>query len=114
NQLYYPRNKFELDRLIFDSHQGLSPVHQALEEIDRPVVLTIKGDNGVILTILPVKNPQKEMQALKEYLQEFRWSQIHIRLSGPFIEGLFYMNSNFIKIPETYRKKTIEYLKTHH
>jgi hypothetical protein len=23
NQLYYPRNKFELDRVIFDNHEGV-------------------------------------------------------------------------------------------
>ena len=51
---------------------------------------------------------------MKLFLAEFRWSQIHIRLCGPFIEGLFFMNSNFVKIPETYRKKTIEYLKKRH
>jgi DNA polymerase-3 subunit alpha (Gram-positive type) len=44
----------------------------------------------------------------------FRWSQIHVRLCGPFIEGLFFMNANFVKIPEQYRKKTIEYLKSRH
>jgi DNA polymerase-3 subunit epsilon len=39
---------------------------------------------------------------------------MHIRLCGPFIEGLFFMNANFVKIPETYRKKSIEYLKAKH
>lgn len=114
NQLYYPRNKFELDRAIIEQSEGLEKVYSILKKIEIPVVLTIKGDNGVILTILPIKSPQKELEALKEYLQEFRWSQIHIRLCGPFIEGLFFMNANFVKIPETYRKKTVEYLKNHH
>jgi DNA polymerase-3 subunit alpha (Gram-positive type) len=68
----------------------------------------------VILAILPLKNPAQELEALKEYVAGFRWSQIHVRLCGPFIEGLFFMNSNFVKIPEQYRKKTIEYLKSRH
>ncbi|MFP5385357.1 MAG: PolC-type DNA polymerase III, partial [Bacteriovoracia bacterium] len=114
NQLYYPRNKFELDRAIIDNHEGLPKVYSILEKIENPVVLTIKGDNGVILTILPIKSPKTELEELKNYLSEFRWSQIHIRLCGPFIEGLFFMNANFIKIPETYRKKSIEYLKSRH
>lgn len=111
NQLYYPRNKFELDRTIIESHEGLEEVYRVLEKIQTPAILSVKGDNGVILTILPLKNPASEVAEMKVFLAEFRWSQIHIRLSGPFIEGLFFMNSNFIKIPETYRKKTIEYLK---
>lgn len=114
NQLYYPRNKFELDRAIIDSSEGLERVFSTLDQIENPCVLTIKGDNGVILTILPLKSPKKEVEEMKTYLAEFRWSQIHIRLCGPFIEGLFFMNSNFVKIPEKYRQKTIDYLKSKH
>ncbi len=114
NQLYYPRNKFELDRAIIEKAEGLLKVYSILEEIENPAILTIKGDNGVILTILPLKCPKAEAEGLKSYLSEFRWSQIHIRLCGPFIEGLFFMNSNFIKIPENYRQKTVEYLKSKH
>ncbi len=114
NQLYYPRNKFELDRAIIEPSDGIEKVHQVISEIETPCVLTIKGDNGVILTILPLQNPRAELPDLKLYLAEFRWSQIHLRLCGPFIEGLFFMNANFIKIPESYRKKTIDYLKARH
>lgn len=114
NQLYYPRNKFELDRAIFDQVDGLEKVIFTLETIEKPCVLTIKGDNGVILTLLPIKEPSKEAKGLQSYLEGFRWSQMHIRLCGPFIEGLFFMNSNFIKIPDTYRKKTVAYLKERH
>lgn len=111
NQLYYPRNKFELDRAIIEGPEGLDPVFEVLSRVHNPCVLTVKGDNGVILTILPLKTPSAEVEEMKTFLKEFRWSQIHIRLCGPFIEGLFFMNANFIKIPEMYRKKTIEYLK---
>jgi DNA polymerase-3 subunit alpha (Gram-positive type) len=111
NQLYYPRNKFELDRAIIEGPEGLEPVLEVLSRVHNPCILTVKGDNGVILTILPLKTPSAEVEEMKSFLKDFRWSQIHIRLCGPFIEGLFFMNANFIKIPETYRKKTIEYLK---
>lgn len=114
NQLYYPRNKFELDRAIIESSEGIEKVFQVLKKIDKPAVLSIKGDNGVILTILPLKSPSEEISSLESYLTEFRWSQIHIRLCGPFIEGLFFLNANFVKIPEKYRKKTIDYLKASH
>lgn len=114
NQLYYPRNKFELDRAIIESDEGLEKVFEVLSSIDNPAILTIKGDNGVILTILPLKQPSAELDDLKAYVEGFRWSQIHVRLCGPFIEGLFFMNSNFVKIPEIYRQKTVEYLKARH
>jgi len=111
NQLYYPRNKFELDRIIIENKEGLEEVYRVLNEIHTPAILSVKGDNGVILTILPLREPSLEVAEMKLFLEEFRWSQIHIRLTGPFIEGLFFMNDNFIKIPDIYRKKTIEYLK---
>lgn len=114
NQLYYPRNKFELDRAIVEHPEGLEKVYQVLEGIENPCIVTVKGDNGVILCLLPVENPSKEVTGLHAFFEGFRWSQIHIRLCGPFIEGLFFMNANFIKIPETYRKKTVEYLKARH
>ena len=114
NQLYYPRNKFELDRAIIELEDGIEEVYKVLERTNTPAILSVKGDNGVILTILPLKNPSLEVEAMKVFLADFRWSQIHIRLAGPFIEGLFFMNSNFVKIPETYRKKTIDYLKARH
>ena len=114
NQLYYPRNKFELDRAIIDPEDGLGKVEEVLKTIENPAILSVKGDNGVILTILPIKNPSAEVADVVKYLESFRWSQIHIRLCGPFIEGLFFMNANFIKIPETYRKKTIDYLRARH
>lgn len=114
NQLYYPRNKFELDRAIIDQEDGLDKLWATLRNLHNPCVMTIKGDNGVILTILPIKDPALEISDLKTYVEGFRWSQIHVRLCGPFIEGLFFMNANFVKIPETYRKKTVEYLKHKH
>jgi len=114
NQLYYPRNKFELDRSILDDKNQTTELDQILSNIDRPSVLTIKGQNGVILGILPIKNPALEIQSIREFIKGFNWNQVHLRLCGPFIEGLFFFNSNFIKIPEAYRQKTIEYLKKIH
>jgi DNA polymerase-3 subunit epsilon len=114
NQLYYPRNKFELDRIIIDQSSGLDEVIESLKKITLPCVLSVKGDNGVILTIIPIKNPNEEYSDIHKFLEGYRWSQIHIRLCGPFIEGLFYMNAHFVKIPEQYRKKTIDFLKERH
>lgn len=109
NQLYYPRNRFELDRIHIENKDGLDRVAEVLKGIDRPIVLTVKGDNGVILTILPIKNPSLEYQDLRIFLDEYRWDQISVRLCGPFIEGVFFLTQNFVKIPEFYRQKTVDY-----
>jgi len=111
NQLYYPRNRFEMDRLIVEESESLAKVEEILSRQTIPLVLSVKGDNGVILAILPIKHPGEEVKEVMAYLKDFRWNQIHIRLTGPYIEGLFFLNNNFAKIPETYRVKTIDYLK---
>jgi DNA polymerase-3 subunit epsilon len=110
NQLYYPRNKFELDRIIIESPNDFEVLIQVLDKESRACVLTIKGENGVILGILPIRNPQEEKIDILKFVENFKWNQIAIRLTGPFIEGIFYFNSNFIKIPDKYREKTIHYL----
>ncbi len=109
NQLYYPRNKFELDRIILESTDA-ELIEKSILSIDRPCILSIKGENGVILGILPIKNPKLECGEILDFISNFKWNQISIRLCGPFIEALFFFNSNFIKIPEIYRNKTINYL----
>lgn len=115
NQLYYPRNRFELDRRHFDSKEKtLTDVMEVLEKEDRPLLITVKGEQGVILSLLPIEHPAKEAQALGKFLSDLNWTLITIRLIGPHIEGLMQLNSHLLKIPEATRVKTLEYLTTTH
>jgi DNA polymerase III subunit epsilon len=115
NQLYYPRNRFEIDRVQFEVHENkLSEVTAFLKKETRPIVLTIKGDNGVILAILPIESPHGSFKDLESFLAEFKWSMITIKLLGPMTEGYVQLSQQFLKMPEPYRQKVIEFLNHQH
>ncbi|MBY0516882.1 MAG: 3'-5' exonuclease [Bacteriovoracaceae bacterium] len=111
NQLYYPRNRFELDRRHFDtSEKTLDDVINVLKKENRPVLITVKGEQGVILSLLPIENPSIEAEDIKKFLSEYQWNLITIRLIGPHFEGLMQLNAHFLKIPEATRLQTLNFL----
>lgn len=110
NQLYYPRNRFELDRIHFDK---ATPTNEILSIIDKnttSMVLTFKGDRGLILGVLPIENPKEEIDMIKEMLDVIDWEILTIKLTKPFIEGIFQFNNHFMKYPLEIREKTLNYL----
>lgn len=115
NQLYYPRNRFELDRRHFDSKDTkLDSLIEFLEKETRPCLLTVKGENGVIVALLPVENPKQEANSLKTFMKDIEWSLVTVKLIGPFIEGLLAFNSHYLKMPEQYRLLALNYLLEKH
>ncbi len=112
NQLYYPRNRFELDRRHFDAKEKkLADILLLLKEETRPLLITVKGEQGVILSLLPIENPAAELAELEKLLASLQWTLITVRLIGPHIEGLMNFNTHYLKIPEATRLQTLNYLK---
>lgn len=115
NQLYYPRNRFELDRRHFDSKETtLDQVIAFLRQETRPVLVTVKGEQGVIVSLLPVANPREEAEGLQKILASVPWSLVTVKLIGPFLEGLMAFNAHYLKMPEAYRLQALNYLKERH
>lgn len=111
NQLYYPRNRFELDRRHFEAAPGsLEALMSYLASENRPTLLSVKGENGVIVAVLPVQNPSLELDDLKEFLAEIPWTLVTAKLTGPFMEGLMAFNTSYLKMPEQYRLQALAYL----
>ncbi len=112
NQLYYPRNRFELDRHHFErSHQSLAEVTQMIRDQQRPLLVTAKGEQGVIHAILPLENPARDAQRVEAFLRELPWTVITVRLIGPYVEALMQLNAHYLKIPEATRTKTLDFLR---
>ena len=63
NHLYYPRNRYELDRANFKKGTPLDKIIEKLKTIKSPSLITLKGENGVIIYTIPYNN-SKEDQAL--------------------------------------------------
>jgi DNA polymerase III subunit epsilon len=99
NQLYYPKNHFELDRMNFN--RGACQFEDLLQEIqsvDSPVTITYKGDKGVILAVHPFEHASSDIDLLSTLFNEIAWEVITVRLHGPLIESFVEMNAHWPKI----------------
>ncbi|MCK5883080.1 MAG: 3'-5' exonuclease [Bacteriovoracaceae bacterium] len=120
NQLYYPRNRFELDRANFKKaphYTGkriLTDIEKKLDELSIPYLISLKGENGVILFALVCQNDngtkQEEREWIKGKLEGLNWKTATIRLFGPFVECLINYNSIFCKLSSEERTSTMEFL----
>lgn len=111
NQIYYPRNRFEIDRLQFEAPKdSMQNVIDFLAKEKRPILLTVKGENGVIQAILPIENPSESLEKLKTFLVPMKWSMITLKLIGPLTEGFIQISEQFLKMPDLYRKQVLDYL----
>lgn len=98
NHLYYPRGRYELDRSNFKSDDKIEDIKEKFESLKTPHIVTIKGENGVILFALPCNNIRSEKDFIYSKLESLEWKTLTIKLVGPFIEALINFNSLFNKI----------------
>ncbi len=110
NQLYYPRNKFELDRLHIEQGTSEEEILGILKSTRAPVVLTFKGEQGVLQATLPLKQAAEELDIVKLMLKKIDWNILTIKLVGPFFEGLLQLNAHYSKLPEENKKLILNYL----
>ncbi len=110
NQLYYPRNKFELDRVHLDNSFSNEQVTDYIAKIESSTLLTIKGERGLILAVLPLEAPGEELGIVKDILNELDWKIITIKLIKPMIEGIFQFNNHYFKYPVEVKNKISDYL----
>lgn len=111
NQLYYPRNKFELDRLHLKrdtSNQEIMNI--ILSQESTPMTLSFKGQRGLILAVLPVENPQEEAQFIEKVLKELDWDLLTIKLISPLMEGFFQFSNHLQKYTPENAKLILDYL----
>jgi len=111
NQLYYPRNKFELDRVHFDDKTELSQIMKIVDENNASMLFTFKGERGLIMASLPLERPMEQKQILTKYLEKKNWQRLTIRLMKPTLEGILQFNNHFLKYPEDQRIELLDYLK---
>ena len=108
NHLYYPRNRYELDRIHFKSDQNsLEEIKAKLEKLKTPSLVTLKGENGIILYSIPYTQKESETAFLLEKLEKSPWLTATIKLFGPFLEVLVHFNNLFSKMEPAARGETI-------
>jgi DNA polymerase-3 subunit epsilon len=111
NQLYYPKNKFELDRLHFEEGSSKKEILKLIEKNNCSMMILLKGDRGLILGALPVEKPKEEIEFISEFIDMVPWKILTIRLVRPLLEGLFQFNNHYLKYDEPIRIKVLNYLK---
>ncbi|MDD4973441.1 MAG: 3'-5' exonuclease [Bacteriovorax sp.] len=110
NSLYYPKNKFELDRINFKKETPLTEIIVLIESLKIPLLITLKGIEGVVLFSFPTLSTAAETQYIIQKIKETPFEILTIKMIGPFFQGLIEMSSYFSKLSEALQKETIERL----
>lgn len=98
NQLYYPRNKFELDRVHYKKQDGLAPVIEILNTLEVPLLLLAKGEQGIIKMVLPLAPGKIDVPTIENYLKELDFQMITFKLLGTYFQGLLELAQNYTKL----------------
>ncbi|MCB9063210.1 MAG: 3'-5' exonuclease [Halobacteriovoraceae bacterium] len=109
NHLYYPRNKYELDRANYTNDTPLSEVITKIKNIQIPMLITVKGDNGVILFSIPIENVEEELDFIHSELKNLDWKNITLKLYGPFIEAFIHFSNHFNKMTPEIRERVVDF-----
>jgi len=92
NHLYYPRNKYELDRIHLKSNQlqQLS-IEQVLKNIKAPFLFSLKGEKGTLDFVIPLEPTDKHFDFLINKINsiETKWETITIQIFGSYSEAYF-------------------------
>ncbi len=110
NQLYYPRNKFELDRTHFEFNGSNDDVLNFIKDQTCSLLVVVKGERGLIHAVLPLQSPKEELDFVKDVLSKLKWKIITIKLLKPLIDGIFQFNNHYLKYPEEIRLEIKNYL----
>lgn len=115
NHLYYPRNRFELDRNNYKKGEITSKeISDKIEKLKTPFLITLKGENGIILFSLPCHCSPNEQEFILSSLDSFDWEIVTLKLFGPFVETLVHFNTLFNKIELGTRNKVMTFLWKEH
>ncbi|MBT7609315.1 MAG: 3'-5' exonuclease [Bacteriovoracaceae bacterium] len=114
NHLYYPRNRYELDRANFKKGTSLEIILDKMDSIKTPSLVSIKGINGIILYSLPFNNTKADRELISIKIKEMPWETVTIKLIGPLIEILIYFNNLFAKLDLPTRQEIINHLWDQH
>ena len=85
NHLYYPRNRYELDKIKVKSNDSIS---STMSEIKCPSLVSIKGKEGILLNCIPLDGINNNK--VEEFAKD-SFEQINVQMFGSFIESFFHL-----------------------
>lgn len=110
NSLYYPKNKFELDRIHYKKDTPVAEIIAQVESLKTPMLITLKGHEGVVLFSFPSLSTPVETKYIVDKIKETPYEILTIKMIGPFFQGLIEMSTYYSKISEALQLETIQKL----
>jgi DNA polymerase-3 subunit epsilon len=110
NSLYYPKNKFELDRINFKKDIPLESIFEKINSLTSPFLVTLKGVEGVVLFSMPAHGRKEEKTYIIEKIKQIPFELLTLKLTGPYFQGLIEMSSYFSKISDNLEIETLKKL----
>lgn len=110
NNLYYPKNRFELDRINYKKSNSVESIAEKIKNITQPFIITFKGQEGVVLYSLVLKGNAHEKDFVIKKLNEIPYETLTLKLVGPYFQGLVELSSYFSKIKEQYQNEILEFI----
>lgn len=110
NSLYYPKNKFELDRINYKKDVPQADIFEHINALTSPFLVTLKGLEGVVLFSMPSHGRADEKKYIIEKIKEIPFEILTLKLTGPYFQGLIEMSSYFSKISDALEVETIKKL----
>lgn len=110
NHLYYPRDRFELDRKHYLKGTNPNKIFEDLKKVKTPFTFKIKGEKGAILFTLPCLGTSEEFDFLKAKVETNKWELITIKLYGSFLESLILFANLSYKTKKQAVEEALEFL----
>lgn len=112
NHLYYPRNRYELDRCHYkvNNENNQNDLIQKIKDLKTSALLTLKGEHGIILYTFPFSKNSKENSVTFEHIKSLSWNVATLKYFGPFLETLIHFNGLISKLENQLRKKVMSEL----
>ena len=110
NSLYYPKNKFELDRINYKKDVPVDGIIEQINALTTPFLVTLKGVEGVVLFSMPAHGRPEEKKYITDKIRSMPYEILTLKLIGPYFQGLLEMSSYFSKISDQLELETIQKL----
>jgi DNA polymerase-3 subunit alpha (Gram-positive type) len=110
NSLYYPKNKFELDRIHYKKETPITEIINQIESLKTPILVILKGHEGIVLFSFPSLSTPSETDYIIEKIKGTPFEILTIKMIGPFFQGLIEMSTYYSKISESLQLETIQKL----
>ena len=111
NHLYYPRNRYELDRAHYErTALSSKDIEKKLKKIQSPFLITVKGKEGVILFALPCFDPAEEIKLSMKQLESLDWKTMTVRLYGTVFESFIHFSFLFDSLEKEIKDTVMQFL----